>query len=269
VQVAGRVHLAHVSATQKPEERFAEPTAPFGRGREFVTTRWSVVLRAGSSDTARAVDALSKLYQAYWYPLYAYVRGRGYGREDAEDLTQSFFARLLEKKWLVAADQEKGRFRSFLLVALKRFLADEWDKASAQKRGGGKALLPLPFDSGETRFSLEPAGAGSPEQSFERRWALTLLEQVMKRLRQEYETEGKAALFAALTPFLVGDRIAFPYAELGKNLSLSEGAVKSAVHRLRQRYRKLLREEIAETVESPGEVEEELRHLFTVVGRTA
>jgi RNA polymerase sigma factor (sigma-70 family) len=267
VQITGRVHLARVSVTQRPDERSTEPTAALGRDRAFVATRWSVVLRAGSSDTTRSVDALSRLYQTYWYPLYAYVRGRGYGREDAEDLTQGFFARLLEKKWLVAADQEKGRFRSFLLIALKRFLADEWDKARAQKRGGGQTLLPLPFDSGETRFSLEPAGAGSPEQSFERRWALTLLEQVMKRLRQEYETEGNAALFAALTPCLVGDRAAFPYAEMGKNLSLSESAVKSAVHRLRQRYRKLLREEIAETVESAGEVEEELRHLFTVLGR--
>ena len=156
-------------------------------------------------------------------------------------MTQGFFARLHEKKWLVAADRDKGRFRSFLLIALKRFLADEWDKGRAQKRGGGQTLLPLPFDSGETRFSQEPPDAVTPEQSYERRWVLALLEQVMKRLREVYSREGNAALFAALTPCLAGDRTAFPYVELGEKLSLSESAVKSAVHRLRQRYRKLLR----------------------------
>jgi RNA polymerase sigma-70 factor (ECF subfamily) len=237
------------------------------RSPAFVTTHWSVVLRAGQTDTTHARDALSKLCQTYWYPLYAYARGRGLSREDAEDVTQGFFARLLEKNWIGNADREKGRFRSFLLTALKRFMADEWDKARAKKRGGGDVPLSLAFGAAETRFSLEPADEVTPEQSFERRWVLALLDEVLKRLKQEYEQEGNGALFSELTPCLVGDRTAFPYAELGRKLNLTESAVKSAVHRLRQRYRKLLREEIAQTVASPEEVEEELAHLFAVLGK--
>jgi RNA polymerase sigma factor (sigma-70 family) len=233
----------------------------------FVTTRWSIVLAAGRSDTARSRDALSKLCQTYWYPLYAYVRGRGNSQEDAQDLTQEFFARLLEKNWIGSADREKGRFRSFLLTAMKRFLADEWDKARAQKRGGGLPLLSLQFDTAETRLSREPADEVTPEQSFERRWVLTLLDEVLKRLRTEYEQEGNAELFVELNPCLVADRTSMPYAELAKKLALSESAVKSAAHRLRQRYRKLLRDEIAETVATPGEVDEELQHLFAVLGK--
>jgi DNA-directed RNA polymerase specialized sigma24 family protein len=266
VKATPRLHLARVSTTQDCEESRSEASGVVSR-KAFVTTRWSVVLRAGASDTTHADDALTRLYQTYWYPLYAYVRGRGYNREDAEDLTQGFFAKLLEKKWLLAADRAKGRFRSFLLTALKCFLADEWDKRQAQKRGGGQALLPLTFDTGEARLNQEPQVTMTPEESFERRWVLTLLEEVMQRLRKEYAGEGNAALFAALAPCLAGERTAFPYADLGKNLSLSESAVKSAVHRLRQRYRKLLREEIAQTVESPDQVEDELRHLFAVLGR--
>lgn len=224
------------------------------------------MLTAGLSDTARA-QALSKLCQTYWYPLYAYARGRGQSREDAEDLTQEFFARLLEKNWIDSADPEKGRFRSFLLTAMKRFLADEWDKARAQKRGGGVPLLPLQFDTAETRLSREPADEVTPEQRFERRWVLTLLDEVLERLRRQYAQEGNAELFAALNPCLVGDRTAQPYAELAEKLGLSESAVKSAVHRLRQSYRKLLREEIRQTVATPGEVDEELRHLFEVLGK--
>jgi RNA polymerase sigma-70 factor (ECF subfamily) len=191
---------------------------------------------------------------------------RGYGREDAQDLTQEFFVRLLEKKWIGSADREKGRFRSFLLTAMKRFLADEWDKARAQKRGGGLALLPLQFDTAETRLVREPADEITPEQSFERRWVLALLDEVLKRLRVEYEQEGNAELFSNLHPCLVGDRTSLPYAELAKKLVVSEEAVKSAVYRLRQRYRKLLREEISQTV-APGEVDDELRHLFAVLSK--
>jgi RNA polymerase sigma factor (sigma-70 family) len=232
----------------------------------FVTTHWSVVLTAGRSDTPRARDALTNLCQTYWFPLYAYVRRRGHSPEDAQDLTQEFFARLLEKNWVGGADQRKGKFRSFLLTAMKRFLADEWDKARAQKRGGGQAPLPLQFDTAETRYGHEPADQVTPEQSFERRWALTLLDSVLNRLRAEFEQEGRAELFAALNPCLVGDRTAQPYAELAVKLGVSEGTVKSAVHRLRQRYRQLLRDEIAQTVAEPGEVDEELRHLFAVLG---
>ena len=236
-----------------------------GRNSAFAATHWSIVLAAARSDTPRARDALSKLCQTYWYPLYGYVRGRGHSREDAQDLTQEFFARLLEKNWVGRADRDKGRFRSFLLTAMKRFLADEWDKARAQKRGGGVPLLSLQFDAAETRWCHEPADEATPEQSFERRWVLTLLDDVLQRLRTDYEQEGNTALFAELNPCLVGERTALPYAELAGKLALSESAVKSAVHRLRRRYRKLLRDEIAQTVADPGEVDEELRHLFAVL----
>jgi RNA polymerase sigma factor (sigma-70 family) len=231
----------------------------------FATTHWSVVLTAGRSDTTRARDALAKLCQTYWYPLYAYVRRRGHSPEDAQDLTQEFFARLLEKNWVGNADQTKGRFRSFLLSAMNHFLSDEWDKARAQKRGGGVPLVPLQFDTAETRYGVEPADATTPERVFERRWALTLLEKVLHCLQAEYEQEGRADLFAALHPCLVGERTSQPYAELAVKLGVNEGTVKSAVHRLRQRYRQLLRDEIANTVAGTDAVDEEMRHLFAVL----
>jgi RNA polymerase sigma-70 factor (ECF subfamily) len=232
----------------------------------FVTTHWSMVLAAGG-ESARAQDALARLCQTYWYPLYAYVRRRGHSAEDAQDLTQEFFSRLLQRNWLSNADPAKGRFRSFLLGAMNHFLSDEWDKARAQKRGGGIAPLPLQFDTAEDRFSREPADTATPEQNFERRWALTLLEQVLNHLRAEYEREGRAELFALLNPCLVGDRTAQPYAELASRLGISEGTVKAAVHRLRQRYRQMLRDEIANTIAEPNEVDEELRHLFAILSR--
>jgi RNA polymerase sigma factor (sigma-70 family) len=231
----------------------------------FVTTHWSVVLTAARSDTTRACAALEKLCQTYWYPLYAYVRRRGHSPEDAQDLTQEFFTRLLERNWVGRADQQKGRFRSFLLSAMNHFLADEWDKARAQKRGGGVMPVPLQFDTAETRYGHEPSDSVTPEQNYERRWVLTLLDKVLCRLRSEYEQEGRAELFTALHPCLVGDRTDQPYAGLAAKLGVSEGTVKSAVHRLRQRYRQLLRDEIAQTVAEPGEVDEELRHLFAVL----
>jgi RNA polymerase sigma factor (sigma-70 family) len=231
----------------------------------FVTTHWSVVLTAGRTDTPHARDALSKLCQSYWYPLYAYVRRRGHTPEDAQDLTQEFSARLLDKNWVGNADPAKGRFRSFLLSAMNHFLSDQWDKARAQKRGGDVPLVPLQFDTAETRYGIEPADPITPERSFERRWALTLLEEVLSRLRTEYEQEGKADLFATLNPCLVGERTAQPYANLAAAMGVSQGTVKSAVHRLRQRYRQLLREEIANTVGRAEEVDEELRHLFAVL----
>ena len=236
------------------------------RSPAFVTTHWSVVLAAGGSDTTGARQALAKLCQAYWYPLYAYVRRRGVSPPDAEDLTQEFFARFLEHGWVANADREKGRFRTFLLSAMNHFLANEWDNARAQKRGGGVAPLPLEFNTAETRYCREPADKATPEQHFEQRWALALLETVTNRLRTEYERDARSELFAALHPCLVGDRTAQPYEELARKLALSEGAVKSAVHRLRQRYRQLLRDEIAQTVAGPGEVEEELHHLIAVLG---
>ena len=224
-----------------------------------------MVVTAWHSDTPRARDALARLCQTYWFPLYAYVRRRGQSPEDAQDLTQEFFARLLEKNWVENADQAKGRFRSFLLSAMNHFLSDEWDRARAQKRGGGVSLVPLQLDTAETRYGLEPVDNVTPEWSFELRWALTLLEAVLNRLRGEYEREGKADLFAALNPCLVGERTSQPYVELARQMGVSESLVKSAVHRLRQRYRQLLRDEIANTVAASDEVEEELRHLFAVL----
>ena len=231
----------------------------------FVTTHWSVVLMAANSDTTRAQSALEKLCRTYWYPLYAYARRRGHSPADAQDLTQEFFARLLQRHWLGRADQQRGRFRSFLLSAMNHFLSDEWDKARAQKRGGGLTPLPLQFDAAETRYIHEPADNVTPEHSYERRWALTLLDEVLRRLRSEYEQDGKTELFAALHPCLVGDRSSQPYAELAVKLGVNEGTVKSAVHRMRQRYRQLLHDEIAQTVAEPGEVTEELHHLFAVL----
>jgi RNA polymerase sigma-70 factor (ECF subfamily) len=231
----------------------------------FVTTHWSVVVSAGQSDSTRAQTALAGLCETYWYPLYAYVRRRGYSPEDAQDLTQEFFARLLARNWVGDADRHKGRFRTFLLTAMSHFLADEWDRLRAQKRGGGQRVLPLMVETAETRFQLEPPDPLTPEKIYERRWAETLLETVFERLRRDYEAEGKAALFAELKGCLTQARAAVPYAELAAQLKLSEGALRVAVHRLRQRYRELLRAEIAHTVADVGEVEEELRYLFRVL----
>jgi len=227
----------------------------------FVTTHWSVVLTAARSDTTRARAALENLCQTYWHPLYAYVRRRGYSPEDAQDLTQEFFARLLERNAVATVAPEKGRFRSFLLASLNHFLADEWDKARAQKRGGGK-VISLDLQSAETRLGEIPVENFTPEKAFEHRWAITLLEQVYQRLGEEYRAQGKAALFETLRVTLAGKSDAAPYVELARKLEMSEGAVKVAVHRLRQRYRALLREMIADTVSSPDEVEDELRYLF-------
>ena len=238
-----------------------------GERGPFVTTHWSAVVAAGRSDSSRAQAALASLCESYWYPLYAYVRRQGYSPEDAQDLTQAFFARLLEGQWIGRADREKGKFRSFLLSALKCFLSDEWDRARAKKRGGGVSPLPLQFDTAETRYGHEPADHTTPEQLYERRWALALLEEVLRRLAQEYTQDGKANAFAELNPCLVGDRAALPYAELAAKLGLSESAVKSIAHRMRLRYRELLREEIANTVDNPAEVDEELQYLFTILGR--
>jgi len=226
-----------------------------------------VVLQAGQEDTTQAMVALEQLCRVYWYPLYAYVRRRGYSPPDAQDLTQEFFTRLLERHWLARADQAKGRFRTFLLHALERFLANEWDKVHALKRGGGQRLVPLQLETGETRYSAEPADLRTPEQVFERRWAVTLLGEVMQQLEVEYKQEGKAELFIALQPCLVGDRERLPYPQLAAQLGESEGAVRVAVHRLRQRYRELLRAEIAHTVASSEEVDTEMRHLFKVLAQ--
>lgn len=231
----------------------------------FVTTHWSVVLTAGQGDAPRAHDALATLCQTYWHPLYSYVRRRGYSPHDAEDLTQAFFARLLERNDVAAVSPDRGRFRSYLLAAMNHFLSDQWDKTRARKRGRGQ-VIHLDSAVAEAAYARDQGSAATPETLYDRRWAITLLEEVHRRLRREYERDGKAALFAALRFSLMGERSAVPYADLGRRLDMSEGAVKVAVHRLRQRYRRLLRERIAETVSSPDEIEEELGHLLRALG---
>jgi RNA polymerase sigma factor (sigma-70 family) len=250
--------------SSSPEATPSSSEAPASNA-VFATTHWSVILAATRSDTTRAQAALARLCQTYWYPLYAYVRRRGYEAHDAQDLTQEFFARLLEHKWLAQADRERGRFRTFLLAAMGHFLANEWDKARTQKRGGNIEMVPLQLDSAETRYGRDPADPMTPEQCFDRRWALALLEEVLNGLRKEHVAAGTEELFDTLKPCLVGDRQAQPYAALGTKLGMTEGAVKVAVHRLRQRYRQLLRQEIAHTVASPGEVNEEMHYLFAVL----
>jgi RNA polymerase sigma factor (sigma-70 family) len=218
------------------------------------------VLSAGHSDTPRARAALETLCQTYWHPLYAYVRRRGNSPEDAQDLTQEFFARLLEHNRVGSVSPEKGRFRSFLLASMNHFLSDEWDKARAQKRGGGKVTF-IDLQDAETKLGAQSAETLTPEMAFERRWAITLLEQVYQGLAQEYEQQGKAALFEAVRGSLAGTGTA-PYSELAGRLGMTEGALKVAVHRLRRRYRERLRETIAETVSGPEDVEDELRYLM-------
>lgn len=231
----------------------------------FVTTRWSLVIAAGGIDDDRAADALEKLCRSYWYPLYAYVRRGGRSPEDAQDLTQEFFARLLARRDIAAANREKGRFRSYLLGSLKHFLADEWDKSQAAKRGGGAKVFSLDDERPEARYAVEVAGGDPPEREFDRRWATTVLDHALRRLRAEYADAGKEPLFTALKAFLSSPPEAGDYDRAAQQLDISAGAVAVAVHRLRQRYGELVRAEIAETVDDPGEVEAELRQLFAAL----
>jgi RNA polymerase sigma-70 factor (ECF subfamily) len=236
------------------------------RRESFATTQWSQVLAARDGTSSKARQALADLCSTYWYPLYAYVRRRGYRPDEAQDLTQAFFARLLEKESLRAADRERGRFRSFLLASLQHFLCNEHDRARARKRGGGRAALSFDLDAAEDRYRLDPSHDLTPEKLFERRWALTLLDQVLGRLRQEWEADGKGPLFVALKPTLTGEANTDSYREVASHLGLSEAGVKVTVHRLRRRYRDLLREEIGRTVAQARDVEDEIRNLFAVLG---
>ena len=233
----------------------------------FPATQWTVVLAAGGTPSPESAAALERLCSSYWYPLYAFVRRRGHSPPDAQDLTQEFFARLLEHNWIAHANRHKGRFRSFLLMAMKRFLSKEWDKVKTLKRGGQVRLVSLQLDTAETRYAREPADTRTPEQVFEEQWALVLLDSVLNRLRNDYGQEGKGALFHTLEPCLIGSREAQPYAALAAEMGMTEGAVKMAVCRLRERYRACLKEEIGHTVASPAEVDEELRHLFRALDR--
>lgn len=232
----------------------------------FTTTHWSVVLASAQRDSPHAAAALEQLCRTYWYPLYVFVRRQGHHPPDAEDLLQSFFARFLEKNYLHDVDRSKGRFRSFLLAALKHFLAGEWAKAHACKRGGQMQFLPLDRGAAESRYWEEPVSELTPELLYEQRWACVLLERVMQRLEQDAVEAGKGQFFAALKPFLAGESPSVSYAELAAKFGVSEAALKMKTQRLRHRYQRLLREEIAHTVASPEEVEDEIRHLFRVLG---
>jgi RNA polymerase sigma factor (sigma-70 family) len=231
----------------------------------FMTTRWSLVIAAGGEESGLSRRALEALCRAYWYPLYAFARREGRGREDAEDLVQGFFVRCIEKDYLAAADGGKGRFRSFLLIAFKRYMAKEHGRARATKRGGGRTPLALDALTAEHRYALEPAETWSADRLYERRWALTLLERVLGRVEDEQTEAGKSTHFEALREFLVAGGRGTPYAELAAGLGMTEGAVKVAVHRLRARYREILNEEIADTVATPDEIEDERRHLLRIV----
>jgi RNA polymerase sigma factor (sigma-70 family) len=232
---------------------------------QFPTTRWTLVVAAGDPHRKEARSALASLCENYWYPLYAYLRRCGYTADQAQDLTQEFFVRVLEGRYLDRADPAKGRFRCFILTSLKFFVADEEDRHRAQKRGGG-VLVSLEFSSGEERYQREPAHDETPERIFERRWALSVLDSVLEKLRDEFVQHGRMEHFDRLKVFLLGESDA-PYAALAREMNTSEGALKVAIHRLRKRYRDLFRQEIADTVADPEEVESELRYLATVFTR--
>jgi RNA polymerase sigma-70 factor (ECF subfamily) len=231
----------------------------------FATTHWSVVVEAGQSDSPKASQAMAQLCQTYWYPLYAYVRRKGYQAPDAQDLTQDFFARLLSGNYVAGADRRRGKFRSYLLGALEYFLAREWRRAHAEKRGGGRPNFSLDEVDAENRYLLEPADELTPAKIFDRRWATILLDLAMARLAEECQASGKGDLFEAVKPLLSGDSADASYAEIARSLNMTEGALKVAVHRLRQRYGESVRAEIAQTVVNPAELDEELHYLFAAL----
>jgi RNA polymerase sigma-70 factor (ECF subfamily) len=246
-----------MSESRQADERSPDPG--------FSSTQWSIVLRAGGEADGAARPALESLCGRYWYPLYAYVRGRVGDAHAAQDLTQAFFARLLEKRLLARASPERGRFRAFLLASLKNFLANEHDRAAARKRGGGRAALPLDWDTGESRLSLEPRTDLTPDRIYDRQWAILLLDLVLDRLRAEYAAAGKGPLFDRLKDALAGTGRGVAYDELARDLGLSADAARQAASRLRKRYRELLRAEVAATVDDPADVDDEIRGLFAAL----
>lgn len=229
-------------------------------------TRWSIVLNARAGDE-QSERALAEICEAYWFPLYVFVRRSGQPAEDAEDLTQSFFAKLIEKDYLEKADKERGRLRSFLLASLKNFMADEWDKSQAQKRGGGKQLVSIDQAEAEERYALEPKDDASPDRQFEKRWALTLLENIVDELRQEFAASGKEETFNALQPFLAWNSADESYADVSGRIGVSENAARVTVFRMRKRFGELMRLSIAETVSTEEEVDEEMKFLMGVIAR--
>ncbi|HZN57690.1 MAG TPA: RNA polymerase sigma factor [Planctomycetota bacterium] len=242
-----------------PEPPAPQRLQPLSR---FAATDWSLVLAAGKTNVESARPAMGRLLETYWYPLYAFVRRKGRGPEDACDLTQEFLARLLERNFLSSADPSKGKFRTFLLTALERFLVDELRREHREKRGGNRRILSLSMEDAEGRYQLEPQDTLTPQRIYERRWAITLLERSLGRLEAECGVAGRSDIFKALKPVLAGGQTTVSYEEIAGQLGMKEGAVKTAVHRLRRRFAALLRTEIAETVTDPSEVEEEVQELF-------
>jgi RNA polymerase sigma factor (sigma-70 family) len=229
---------------------------------QFRTTHWSAVVRAGNSDSIEAASALNELCQVYWYPLYAFARRQGNSAAEAEDLTQGFFARLIERGYVARADQEKGRFRTFLLTLFRRHIANEWNREHMQKRGGLQPKLSLDAAWAESRYGAEPAQGNGPDVLFNRQWARILLDQVMNRLENDYRISGRESLFERLEACVAQDETALRYSEIAEELGLTEPAVKMAMQRMRARYRAILREEIAKTVVSPDEIDAEIKELF-------
>jgi RNA polymerase sigma-70 factor (ECF subfamily) len=240
---------------------------PGDSAQGFHTTHWSVVLAAGEEGTAQATTALTRLCQTYWYPVYAFIRKRGHSPEQAQDFTQDFFAGFLEKNYVTKASPDRGRFRAFLMSSVENFLHNQHDRAQALKRGGGRQILSLDYNGAEARYQYEPVDETNPMKIFEQQWAATLLETVLGRLRHEFGAEGRMGLFEDLQAHLWGDAESIPYARLAQKCGLTESNIKAIAHRLRQRYRTLLREEIAQTVSQPGEVDDEIRHLMRTVSQ--
>lgn len=231
-------------------------------GDIFATTHWTVVLAAGKRSTPQSNAALEQLCKTYWFPLYAYVRRRGHNKADAEDLTQAFFARFLAKNYLAGLSAERGRFRAFLLASLKNFLTNEWDRSQRQKRGGGETHLSLDWRTADTKFQVTAVNEPSPDKAFDREWALALLAKVIERLQAECAADGKAKLFEQLKIFLMAGKGETAQSDVAKALGMEEGAMRVAIHRLRKRYRALLRDEICQTLTDAAQVDEEMRALF-------
>lgn len=248
-------------------ESFENASGKNSEQRVFATTQWSLVVAAAKKDSqVDSGEALEQLCGNYWYPLYAYVRRRGFSADESSDLTQAFFAQLLEKNSIEHADPDRGKFRTFMLTSLKNFISNQWRSEQAQKRGGHLKKISLEIARGEEKYALEPVESVTPEKLFDRRWAMTLLTTTFDKLQTEYEKNNRQSLFEKIKPYLVGNNDKVPYKDVSDALGITENAVKVAVHRLRKRCGVLLREEIAQTVSSEEEIDEELRDMFATLG---
>ena len=232
---------------------------------KFQTTHWSVIVAAGQGSPSQAKSALTSLCEIYWFPLYAYALRQVQNTHEAQDLTQSFFAELLDKNYVGKATPDRGKFRAFLLTAFKNFLSKQWEKQKALKRGGGRVAISLDFEFADSRLSIEPADGLTPEQCYDQQWTIALLEQILQQLQIEFERSGKAEQFAELKAFIIGDHSGITYAQVSEKLGMTEAAAKKSASRMRQRYRELLRDAIAQTVNGPGEIDDEIRSLFATL----